>query len=70
MARPWWLRQLRLCGGFLALAAGIVLSIPLVPGPGIPLILFGLLLLSDHFVWARKTLDVGQTKWQSFARRH
>lgn len=67
MARPWWLKQLRLCGGFLALAAGIVLSIPLVPGPGIPLILFGLLLLSDHFVWARKTLEWARRKWQSFA---
>jgi hypothetical protein len=67
MARPWWLKQLRLCGGFLALAVGIVLSIPLVPGPGIPLILFGLLLLSDHFVWARKTLEWARRKWQTIA---
>jgi len=67
MARPWWLKQLRLGGGFLALAAGLVLSIPLVPGPGIPLILFGLLLLSDHFVWARKALEWARRKWQSLA---
>ena len=62
MAQPWWLKQLRLCGGFLALAAGVVLSIPLVPGPGIPLILFGLLLLSDHFVWATGGSRVGQAQ--------
>jgi hypothetical protein len=61
--RPIWLKYLRLCAGFLVLAAGIVLSLPLVPGPGIPLILFGLLLLSDHFVWARKTLEWARKKW-------
>lgn len=69
MSRTWWLGNLRLCGGFLALVAGIVLSIPFVPGPGIPLIFFGLLLLSDRFVWARNTLDWAKRKWHSFAEK-
>jgi hypothetical protein len=46
----------KIVGGFVTLLAGLVLAIPGVPGPGIPLIVAGLLLLSDHFVWARRSL--------------
>jgi hypothetical protein len=67
--RPRWLKYLRLCAGFLVLAAGIVLSLPLVPGPGIPLVLFGLLLLSDHFVWAQKALAWTRQKWDRIRNR-
>lgn len=63
IAHPRWLKHLRLFAGFLVLSAGILLSLPLVPGPGIPLILFGLVLLSDHFVWARKTLAWAKRMW-------
>ena len=65
VARPIWWKYMRMCAGFLVLAAGLVLSIPLVPGPGIPLIIFGLVLLSDHFVWAKKSLDWTKQKWNS-----
>ena len=47
---------LRLTAGFGLLIAGCVLALPGVPGPGIVLILLGLVLLSDHFAWARKAL--------------
>jgi hypothetical protein len=57
-------RHLRVCGGFLALALGIVLALPLVPGPGIPLILLGLALLSDRFAWAKRMLNWLRQKWR------
>ncbi len=47
---------LRLTAGFGLLIVGCVLSLPGVPGPGIVLILLGLVLLSDHFAWARSAL--------------
>lgn len=43
--------------GFAVLVIGVILSIPGVPGPGLPLILLGLWVLSDHFTWARKGLE-------------
>ena len=57
-------KHLRICVGFLALAAGLILALPLVPGPGIPLILVGLVLLSDHFPWAKRVLDWAKQKWR------
>ena len=47
---------LRLTAGFGLLIVGCVLALPGVPGPGIVLILLGLVLLSDHFAWARRAL--------------
>ena len=58
-------KPLRVCGGFLALFAGIILALPLVPGPGIPLIILGLVLLGDHFVWARRILNWAKQKWHA-----
>jgi len=57
-------RHLRVWGGFLALISGIILALPLVPAPGIPLILLGLALLSDHFVWAKRMLNWAKQKWR------
>ena len=48
---------LKLLAGFGLLIVGGLLCLPGVPGPGILLILLGLFLLSDHFVWARKPLE-------------
>jgi hypothetical protein len=56
-------KHLRICVGFLALLAGAILALPLVPGPGIPLMLVGLLLLSSHFTWAKRCLDWAKLKW-------
>lgn len=47
---------LRLTAGFGLLIVGCVLALPGVPGPGIVFILLGLVLLSDHFAWARRAL--------------
>ena len=58
------LKPLRMFAGLVVLFVGVVLALPLVPGPGIPLILVGLLLLSDHFVWAKRTLDWAKRKWK------
>lgn len=45
----------RVLFGFVVLIAGGVLALPGVPGPGLPLILFGLWLLRDHFEWAGRS---------------
>ncbi len=50
-------RIVRIALGFLVLLAGLVLALPGVPGPGFVLVLFGLVLLSEHFTWARRALD-------------
>jgi hypothetical protein len=46
----------KLTAGFALLIAGGVLALPGVPGPGFVLILLGLVLLADHFVWAKNAL--------------
>jgi uncharacterized protein (TIGR02611 family) len=43
--------------GFVVLFTGIVLAIPGVPGPGTPLIVLGLVILSAHFHWARRAVE-------------
>lgn len=53
---------MKLIAGFVFLLIGIVLALPGIPGPGILIMLLGLWLLSDHFVWARKTLGWAKRK--------
>ncbi len=43
--------------GFLVLIGGIVLSLPLVPGPGFVLVAIGLGMLALEFVWAERLLE-------------
>ncbi len=43
--------------GFLSIALGVLLSLPLVPGPGLPLIVVGLAMLSLEFDWAERLLE-------------
>lgn len=50
-------RHLKIAGGFVLLGVGAILSLPGVPGPGIVLMLAGLLILSNHFEWARRLLE-------------
>lgn len=66
---PAYRKHLRIGSGFLALLAGIILSLPLVPGPGIALILLGLVLLSDHFEWAKRILDWAKRQWRQVRQR-
>ena len=40
---------------------GLVL-IPL-PGPGIPVVVFGIVVLSSEFAWAARARDIGRAWW-------
>jgi putative transmembrane protein PGPGW len=64
----WPLRAMKLVGGFALLIVGGVLAIPGVPGPGIPIILLGLLVLSDHFAWARRAIVWVKVRTARFRR--
>lgn len=52
--------------GFFLIVVGLVLSIPGVPGPGLALVVLGLVLLSKHFHWARRVLEWGKRKIQGW----
>jgi uncharacterized protein (TIGR02611 family) len=43
--------------GFAVLLSGVVLSLPLVPGPGLPLLAIGLAMLALEFAWAERLLE-------------
>ncbi|HXG32608.1 MAG TPA: PGPGW domain-containing protein [Bryobacteraceae bacterium] len=55
-------RLIRLTVGFALLVIGFILSLPLVPGPGIALMILGLVILSEHVPWARRLLDWAKRK--------
>jgi uncharacterized protein (TIGR02611 family) len=48
------IRASRVVLGIALVLVGIVLALPLVPGPGIPIIVVGLTVLSTEFEWARR----------------
>jgi uncharacterized protein (TIGR02611 family) len=43
--------------GFAVLLAGVILSLPLVPGPGFVLVAIGLGMLALEFRWAERALE-------------
>ena len=43
--------------GFTLLVGGLVMSVPLVPGPGLLLVVGALVILATEFVWARRLLE-------------
>jgi drug/metabolite transporter (DMT)-like permease len=55
-------RKLGIVIGFLLISVGLILAIPGVPGPGIPIVLLGLVILSGHFSWAKRLLDWAKQK--------
>jgi len=62
---------LRLCGGFLALIVGVVITIPL-PEFGVPLVLLGTRLLGDKYKWARivnQRVDVGWARTKAWLKK-
>jgi hypothetical protein len=60
---------LRISAGFLLLIAGLIMAIPGVPGPGIVVMILGLVILSDHFHWARRLLDWAKQKAALITKR-
>lgn len=48
-------RVFRVVAGFTLLLAGVLMIF--TPGPGWPVILFGLSLLAAEFIWARRLMD-------------
>ena len=55
-------RIIRIASGFLLILAGLLLSLPGVPGPGFVLVFLGLVLLSEHFHWAKRTCEWAKRK--------
>ena len=60
----------RIVAGFLLLIVGAILSLPLVPGPGLLLVVIGLGVLSHDFHWARRLRDWAHSEWEHVRRRH
>jgi Putative transmembrane protein (PGPGW) len=63
-------RRLGVVTGFLFVSVGLILAVPGVPGPGIPIVLLGLVILSSHFSWAKTLLDWARQKsnWSRVAK--
>jgi uncharacterized protein (TIGR02611 family) len=51
------IRASRLVLGLALVLVGIILALPLVPGPGLLVIFVGLTVLSTEFEWARRLRD-------------
>jgi uncharacterized membrane protein len=60
---------LRIALGFLVLVAGFIMAVPGVPGPGIAVMILGLVILSDHFEWARRMLNWAKKKAERIRER-
>jgi hypothetical protein len=68
--------RVRVVCGLALLVGGLILAIPAVPGPGIPTMIVGLIILSDRFFWARRALnwlrrkarDAGLPDWKWLQR--
>ena len=54
--------RFRTVSGLMLLFGGLILAIPGVPGPGIPLMLVGLVILSERFAWAKRVLNWTRAK--------
>ncbi len=63
------MKYARIGAGFFLVGVGFILALPLVPGPGIPLILLGLALLAEHYVWPRKIIDWLKQRWSAFREK-
>lgn len=62
-------KLLRILGGFGLILVGLLLALPFVPGPGIPLMVLGFVVLSEHFPWAKRLVDWGKAKLEGAAQK-
>jgi hypothetical protein len=65
--RPRWFRAASVFASVLLLAIGIVLCF--IPGPGTPLIVFGLALLGAHWHWLAEKLDKAEPRLRAWYQR-
>ena len=54
----------RIVLGLVLLVVGTVLALPMVPGPGLLLVVIGLGFLSHEFEWARRLRNRAQLEWE------
>jgi hypothetical protein len=57
------IRASRVAVGLALIVVGLVLALPLVPGPGVLVMLVGLTVLSTEFEWARRLRDRLHAMW-------
>jgi hypothetical protein len=62
-------RATRVVIGLLLVAMGAVLSLPLVPGPGLLIAFGGLTVLSSEFEWARRWKTSLHDQFRKLTRR-
>ena len=55
--------------GFVLILVGLVLAIPGVPGPGLAIVVLGLVVLSEQFHWARRIVEWGKQEWRRLRAR-
>jgi len=63
-------KAIRILTGVVLILVGLVLSLPGVPGPGTPIAVAGLVILADHFAWARRLVDWGKAKLHIWQERY
>ena len=59
----------RITAGLVLILVGFVLSLPLVPGPGVAVMALGLVLISEDFPWAKRIVDWGKERWHQLLVR-
>lgn len=59
----------RVGAGIGLILIGLVLALPLVPGPGIPLMAVGLVMISEDFPWAKRIVEWGKERWYRLLQR-
>jgi uncharacterized protein (TIGR02611 family) len=62
-------RATRIVIGIVLIVLGILLSLPLVPGPGLLLVFGGLTVLSTEFEWARRWRTYLHDQFRRLTRR-
>jgi uncharacterized protein (TIGR02611 family) len=63
-------RATRIAFGAVLVLLGLVLALPLVPGPGVLLVFGGLTVLSTEFEWARRLRDWLRDTFHRMRRTH
>jgi hypothetical protein len=62
-------KHLEVASGVVLLAVGFVLALPLVPGPGIPIMIAGMAVLGRHYAWPHRLHDYAKRRWSEFRRK-